>query len=116
MFSQRQFTPGKKSNARKIIYYAALNNQNYPNLDCVCVPDKYDKTIVQSPSVSFQVSNNMRISQIVKYSHGGITHFGNSYFGNTQFENCLGQSQVINYLGRAEGMPGGSGKPPLNKF
>jgi hypothetical protein len=38
---------------------------------------------------------------------GGTTQFGNGY---------LGQPVNINYLGRGEGQPGGSGAPPRNRF
>jgi len=39
--------------------------------------------------------------------YGGITQFGNFY---------LGKPLLINYLGRTEGQPGGSGSPPRNSF
>ena len=38
---------------------------------------------------------------------GWRTQFGNFY---------LGKALQLNYLGKTEGMPGGSGKPPLNQF
>jgi hypothetical protein len=38
---------------------------------------------------------------------GWRTQYGNFY---------LGKSLNLNYLGKMEGMPGGSGKPPLNQF
>ena len=64
------------------------------------------------------VSNNLRRSQRLALSGsgqnvnyisrwGGITQFGDFY---------LGQPLKINYLGRTEGQPGGSGCPPRNKF
>jgi hypothetical protein len=64
------------------------------------------------------LSYKMRLSQILKldgYSQqigkigriGSKTQFGNFY---------LGQPLQLNYLGRAEGMPGGSGMPPKNSF
>uniref|UniRef100_A0A6C0IDA0 Uncharacterized protein n=1 Tax=viral metagenome TaxID=1070528 RepID=A0A6C0IDA0_9ZZZZ len=105
MFSQRQFTPGKKSNSRKMINYTAERNTS--NLNCVCVPDKYDKTTVGSDSPSLKISNNMRIAQVITSSLGGKTQYGNFY---------LGQPLQLNYLGRNEGMPGGSGSAPKNKF
>ena len=103
MFSQRQFTPGKKSNARRMIEYTAEINDS--NLNCVCIPDKYDKTTVGSDSV--KISNSMRIAQVINSSLGGKTQYGNFY---------LGQPLQLNYLGRNEGMPGGSGSAPKNKF
>ena len=39
--------------------------------------------------------------------NGWRVQYGNFY---------LGKSLQLNYLGKMEGMPGGSGKPPLNKF
>lgn len=50
--------------------------------------------------------NSQQISVIPRFNTGN-TQFGNFY---------LGQPLQINYLGRHEGMPGGSGAPPKNKF
>jgi hypothetical protein len=110
MQPQRQFTPGKKSNSLKIIHYIAQYNAMFPNLEqiqCTCIPDKYDKNTIGSDSPSTRVSNNTRISYIINYSKGGKIQYSNIY---------LGQPININYLGRIEGMPGGSGSPPVNKF
>ena len=112
MHSQQSFTPGKKSNSSKMINYVASYNALFPNaqqLTCIggCVSDKYDKFTVGSDSPSTKVSNNIRTSQIVNYSRGGKIQYGNFY---------LGQPLNINYLGRMEGMPGGSGEPPKNRF
>jgi hypothetical protein len=110
MFSQRQFTPGKKPKFLRSINYVAAYNAAFPNspqLACVCAPDKYNKNVVGSDSPSTKISNNRRIAQIINYSRGGNIQYGNSY---------LGQPLNINSLGRAEGMPGGSGKPPTNRF
>ena len=71
------------------------------------IADKYDKNTIGSDSPSLKISNNRRISQIINFSKGGKTQYGNFY---------LGQPLNLNYLGRAEGMPGGSGMPPRNKF
>ena len=108
MHSQRQFTPGTKSNSSRVINYVAAYNALFPNseqLNCSCTPDSYDKNTVGSDSPSIKISNNRRISQIINYSKGGKTQYGNFY---------LGQPLSINYLGRLEGMPGGSGSPPKN--
>jgi len=110
MFHQRQFTPGKKSNSTRMINYVAAYNAVFPNsqqLDCVCIPDKYNKSVPGSDSPSIKFSNNRRISQIINYSKGGKSQYGNFY---------LGQPLNVNYLGRTEGMPGGSGSAPTNKF
>ena len=110
MHSQQGFTPGKSSNTSRLINYVAMYNALFPNsplLKCVCNQDKYDKNTVASSSSSSQISNNRRISQIINYSRGGRTQYGNSY---------LGQPLNINYLGRVEGMSGGSGSPIVNRF
>lgn len=110
MHSQQSFTPGKKSNSSKMINYVAAYNALFPNsqqLSCACIPDKYSKTVLGSDSPSTKISNNRRIAQIINYSRGGRIQFGNFY---------LGQPLNINSLGRAEGMAGGSGSPPTNRF
>jgi hypothetical protein len=110
MKSYRHFTPGKRANSYKLINYVALYNEYQPNsqpLNCICIPDKYDKNTIGSDSPSTRVANNVRVSQIINYSKGGKTQYGNFY---------LGEPLNLNYLGRTEGMPGGSGKPPINQF
>jgi len=115
MYSKRQFTPGNKSYSKRMINYNAVYNQlnaNSLNQDttsqqCACSENQYNKYGLSSDSPSIKVSNNIRVSQIIKYSKGGKSQYGNFY---------LGQPLNINYLGRTEGMPGGSGKPPVNIF
>lgn len=111
MYSQQSFTPGKKSGSSRMINYVAAYNALFPNaqqLTCAqCVADRYDKFVIGSDSPSIRVSNNIRNSHIIKYIKGGKTQYGNFY---------LGQPLNINYLGRMEGMPGGSGAPPRNFF
>ena len=111
MYSQRQFTPGKKGNSSRMINYIAAYNALFPNseqLTCsACIADKYDKFTIGSDSPSIRVSNSVRVAQIVKFAKGGNTQYGNFY---------LGQPLNVNYLGRMEGMPGGSGKAPTNQF
>jgi hypothetical protein len=106
----RKFTPGSSSNASRMIHYIAqLNalNRNGNYLNCTCVPEKVNKLFPGSDSVSYRISNNARISQIIKTSLGGSTQYGNFY---------LGQPLQLDYLGNAPGMPGGSGTPPKNTF
>jgi hypothetical protein len=107
--SVTHFTPGNKSYAKRMINYNSIYNQlntNYVKTQqCFCVPNKYNKYVLSSDSASTKVSNNVRISQIINYSKGGKPQYGNFY---------LGQSLNINYLGKIEGMPGGSGSPPTN--
>ena len=110
MSSHTQFGPGRKSNSNRIINYVAEYNARFPNspqLKCICVNEKFDKNITGSESASTRVSYNSRISQIVRTSLGGKPQYGNFY---------LGQPLSLNYLGRAEGMPGGSGSAPKNRF
>ena len=72
MHSQQSFTPGKKSSSSRMINYVAAYNALFPNsqqLTCAeCAPDKYNKLVVGSDSPSTRVSNNIRVSQIVKAS------------------------------------------------
>jgi hypothetical protein len=114
MYSQRKFTPGNNSNAKRVINYVALYNDFNPNsltqndINCSgCVPVVTNKNIIGSDSNSARLSYNTRVSQIVNINKGGNTQFGNFY---------LDQPLQLNYLGRAEGMPGGSGRPPKNQF
>jgi hypothetical protein len=98
--------PGNKANTRKIIELLSLYNyQNKVPFNCLCIENKYDKLVIGSDSPSTRLPNNVRVAQIVNYSKGGRSEFGNFY---------LGQPLNLNYLGRMEGMPGGSGKPPTN--
>jgi hypothetical protein len=115
MSSRTSFSPGINSNAKRLINYDALYNQiniNYVNPDnytykCVCTPTTYNKNVLGSDSPSTRVSYNTRVAQIIKFYKGGKTQYGNFY---------LGQPLQLNYLGRAEGMPGGSGMAPINRF
>jgi hypothetical protein len=115
LYSKRQFTPGKKSNARRMIdnafaYTSEYNRLNIHSnkLNCLCIPDRYDKNTVGSDSPSIKVSNNMRIAQVITSAGlGGKLEYGSFY---------LCQPLQVNYLGRVQGMPGGSGSPPRNKF
>jgi hypothetical protein len=77
---------------------------------CHCKPDIF-KNASADPNSAFY-TRNQRISNIVNNSNykGGRIQFGNTYLGT--FNGDLG----LNYLGRLEGMPGGSGAPFKNKF
>ena len=101
--SYQNFTPGKKSEARKIINYLSLARDN--SKICECYKEELKK--FSSQSITPNISNAQRISQIIRSSVGGRTHFGNYY---------LGEPVVFNYLGRVEGQPGGSGMPLRNRF
>jgi hypothetical protein len=110
MFSKRQFTPGNKSNSSRLIHYVVGFNAINPDsqrINCQCIPNKYNKNVLGSDSPSVNVTYNSRISQIINSTKGGNVQYGNIY---------LGQPIDLNYLGRMQGMPGGSGMPIKNKF
>jgi len=99
-------------------YAGGLLSQNYSVAQFVEPNPINFKIIRTSNTHSSNISYNMRLSQILKldgYSQqigkigriGGKTQFGNFY---------LGKPLQLNYLGRTEGMPGGSGMPPVNQF
>lgn len=100
--SYTAFSPGNKSGAKRMIQYSVIANSQE---QCACVNNVYNKLVVSSDSPSTRISNNRRIAQIVNYSKGGKSQYGNFY---------LGKPLNINYLGREEGMSGGSGSPPTN--
>ena len=113
MYSYRQFTPGGRTSTSRMIYYIAETNlinslnSNDNTSSCYCIPDKYDKNTPGSDTPSARVSYATRIAQIIRNTKGGKTQYGNFY---------LGQPLNVNYLGRIEGMSGGSGMPPVNRF
>jgi hypothetical protein len=111
MYSYRQFTPGGRRDTSRIIKYVAeyntLYGTEYQETTCYCIPDKYDKNTPGSDAASSRVSYATRISQVIQFAKGGKSQYGNFY---------LGQPLNVNCLGRMEGMPGGSGMPPKNKF
>jgi hypothetical protein len=111
MHSYRHFTPGGTSNTAYMINYVTEYNQLYGQQgkikNCYCVTNKYDKNTPGSDSSSAKVSYATRIAGVIRQTKGGKSQYGNFY---------LGQPLNINYLGRIEGMPGGSGAPPVNRF
>lgn len=110
MYSYQRFMPGNVVNTSRMINYVAEYNAANPHIfpkSCLCVSTKYDKNTPGSDSSSTNLSYATRISQIIQTSKGGKSQYGNFY---------LGQPLNMNYLGRIEGMPGGSGAPPSNKF
>lgn len=101
----KQNMSSKKSCPNRLIYYQLFNASGTFK---PCILNNISKKgNFSSDSVSARLSNNVRISQIVNYGKGGKTQYGNFY---------LGEPLNVNYLGRMEGMAGGSGTPPLNKF
>lgn len=111
MYSYRRFTPGGRKDTSRVIKYVALYNELYGDdgkiNTCYCIPDKYDKNTPGSDSPGQRFTYAQRISQVIQYTKGGKTQYGNFY---------LGKPLNVNYLGRVEGMPGGSGMPPVNRF
>jgi hypothetical protein len=111
MYSYQKFTPGSNTNTSRIITYVAEYNAVYGTEgqinSCLCIPNKYDKNTPGSDSSSAKVSYATRIAQVIRTSKGGTSQYGNFY---------LGQPLDVNYLGRIQGMPGGSGAPPINRF
>lgn len=110
MYSYRSFTPGASKGTSRMIHYVAEHNAIFPKstlLNCYCVPNKYDKNTPGYDSPSVKQSYNSRISFIINNTKGGKSQYGNLY---------LGEPLNVNYLGRVEGMSGGSGSPPVNRF
>ena len=105
MYSYKHFTPGRNSNASKLINYNTLIDAYSKNVVCNCYQEEYKK--FTSNSTVNNISNSQRVAQVINSSVGGSTQFGNYY---------LGELVVFNYLGRVEGQPGGSGAPPRNRF
>lgn len=111
MYSYKHFTPGRKNNTARLIKYLSDYNEKYGNgvniNNCHCIPDKYDKNTLSTNTLIAQIPNSIRKSQVINSSKGGNIQYGNFY---------LGKQLNINYLGKIEGMHGGSGSPPINKF
>jgi len=85
-----------KKNFKLIDYYVF-----FPDIPVICQPTRMKK--FESVSNSSNTSMNQRISQIIQSTRLG---------GKLQY---AGNPVPLNYLGRAEGMPGGSGAPPRNR-
>jgi hypothetical protein len=104
------FSPGRTvTDTSRIIFYIALWNDLHPGdpTNCYCTPAKFDKNTPYSDSPSLKASYSQRLAYLVKNVRRGKVEYGNFY---------LGKPLNVNYLGRVEGMPGGSGTPPLNRF
>jgi len=104
MRSYQQFTPGKKSNASKLILYSNLQDVNVcPNYNCTY--ENLTNPNYDSNSNFSNLSGNRRIAQVLSSTLGGKLRFGNFY---------LNEPINVNYLGRTPGQPGGSGRPLRN--
>lgn len=99
-------------------YVAGLYSLNY-NVAQFIEPNPKNYKINRNFNTNFaNISYKMRLSQVLKLdSSSQIVNKISRMSGKTQFGNFyLGKPLNINYLGRMEGMPGGSGMPPKNKF
>jgi hypothetical protein len=104
-----QSSSSKKSPSIRLMNYITLYNQLFPYnpKNCLCIPEQYNKSVIGSDSPSIRQPYKYRVSYLCRNARGGTTQYGNNY---------LGQPVQLNYLGRGEGMPGGSGMPPKNMF
>ena len=95
---------------------AALLSLNY-NVSNIIQPNPVNYKINRDfNSNRSNISYKMYLSKILKLdSYSQQVNRIGRYSGRTQYGNFyLGQPLNINYLGRTEGMPGGSGKAPTN--
>jgi hypothetical protein len=120
-YNNSRFTPGNKGNLRLFMnkafirqYYRQFNTEqlfdNINNADditegtlCGCIQQRANLTKQgwNDPSQT----ENTRVSRILTGTLGGKTTFGN-----------FNRPVTVNYLGSWEGQPGGSFRPPRNKF
>jgi hypothetical protein len=111
-YNNNRFTPGNKGNLRLFMnkqfirqYYKTFNllNDDIKDSLCGCIEQRANLTKqgLNDPSQT----ENIRISQILTGTLGGRTTFGN-----------FNKPVATNYLGSWEGQPGGSIRPPRNKF
>lgn len=98
MYTYRHFKPGAVGQSSTNAHY----NDYYPDVYCNC-EQRISKTFVSGQPTNPNISNNQRISNVIKSTIGGKVQYG-----------YLGQPAKLNYLGRGEGQPGGGGKPPSN--
>jgi len=110
------FIQGTHKYSKRSVMYNSLYNEmnanslNYsqvPIKDCKCHSENYNKNMTGSSAPTNKKSYRMRISHTVNTYLGGKLQYGNFY---------MNQPMQLNYFGRIEGMPGGFGSPPLNKF
>lgn len=110
MQSYQTFMPGSHSNSIRILKYVTeYNNKFNENKKCssTCILQQINKKALGTGSGSSGFSSKMKQSNFILNNKGGTIQYGQQY---------LNKPVSINYLGRAEGMPGGSGNPPRNIF
>jgi hypothetical protein len=99
-------------------YVASLHNLNY-NVAQFIEPNPKNYKINRNFNTNYaNISKKMRLSQVLKLDGSSqiVTRISR-ISGKTQFGNFyLGKPLNVNYLGRMEGMPGGSGMLPVNRF
>jgi hypothetical protein len=106
-YNNFRFTPGNKANLRLFInrqiikQFYNITGEDQCSLGCLQTKSNLIKQGYNDPSQT----ENTRISQILTGTLGGKTMFGN-----------FNRPVDINYLGGWEGQPGGSFRPPRNKF
>ncbi len=92
----RYFTPGKTATTNRVKDLYVLNDPY-----CFCLKTKEYKMDAQL--ISQNVSNNVRVAQILNSNLGGRTVYVNNL-------------NNVNMFGRIEGQSGGSGAPLRNKY
>ena len=95
----KYFIPGSHPRFNKLYTYQI--NQTYNTCNCIQQKVLTIKSGWNDPTQA----ENIRIAQSVSNNLGGKIVWGNN-----------GIPAPVNYLGRVEGQPGGSGKPLRNTF
>jgi len=93
------FIPEARPRFKKVYTYTVFDKYS----TCQCIQQKVNN--VKSGGNDPTQTENMRIGQILSNNLGGKITWGN-----------FGTPVALNYLGRAEGQPGGSLKPLRNRF
>jgi len=119
------YSSGKNINKSRKIQYNAVYNElrrslsNDPTSPIFYYPFSYQQTrscfcdsqvVGNTPLInpSQNTSTVLRVSNILQ---------NYAYYGQTQYANApLGIPARVNYLGKTEGQPGGSGMPPKNRL
>jgi len=97
--------------------YKYVNCNNFFDYLETTTPKNYKLNNTSNTNFA-NLSNKMRLSQVLKLNGASQqTTRISRISGKIQFGNFyLGKPLNVNYLGRMEGMPGGSGMPPVNKY
>ena len=87
------------------IFFYPFSYQNEKGCVCYSHVDGINNPLI-NPSQN--TSRNVRISNILQ----NYTYYGQSQYANAP----LGIAARVNYLGKTQGQPGGSGMPPKNRL